>query len=241
MNEDMFFVSDIKLNGSAFDHNKNRSNEVAYKLVIFDLDGTLIDSLADITDSFNEALRKCGRKPLSIEQVRSMIGRGVLSFLRQALGEDTPPETFEAVHKYFVEHYAGNLSNKTIYYPGIPDMLRAIDGGRQMAVLSNKNTEFIQPVLQKLGMDSYFSIYLGGNNPYGKKPLPDAVRVIMEQCGAKPSETIIIGDMPVDIHTARSAGIACCAVFWGYGDHNDLIANKPDHTAYSPADIISIV
>lgn len=212
-----------------------------YKLIIFDLDGTLIDSLADITDSFNDALIRCGRQTLTLEQVRRMIGKGVLNFLKQALGEDTPQTMFDDIHTYFLEHYMHNLSSKTYCYPGITDLLGSINSGRKMAVLSNKNTEFILPVLRTLGIDGYFSVYLGGNNPYGKKPSPAAVRIIMDQFQVTPDKTILIGDMPVDIETARNAGISSCAVCWGYGDRDELARHNPDYTVVSPDELTGLL
>ena len=158
---------------------------MSFKLIIFDLDGTIIDSLADITDSFNLALADCGRDSFTLKQVKAMIGTGVDHFLIQALGENTKPDEFKLIHDLFVKHYRENLDKKTYCYPGMKDLLNSINGNRKIAVLSNKNGEFIYPILSSLGISNHFSAWLGGDNPYGKKPSPASVNHLIEQFGVK--------------------------------------------------------
>ena len=212
-----------------------------FKLIIFDLDGTIVDSLADITDSFNNALHRCGRDSFSLKQVQDMIGTGVDNFLQQALGKDTDPVVFKKVHDYFIEHYRTNLGTKTRCYPGIKELLNSINGSHKMAVLSNKNGEFIHPILTNLGITDHFSACLGGDNPYGKKPSPESVNHLMAQFGVDREETLIIGDMPVDVRTGIASGVAACAVLWGYGCNNAIDQLNPQYVVSHPSEIMEIL
>ncbi|MCD6460508.1 HAD-IA family hydrolase [bacterium] len=214
---------------------------MAFKLIIFDLDGTIINSLADITDSFNYALAECGRVPFTLTQVKQMIGTGVDNFLKQALGKNTDPAVFIRVHDYFIKHYRTNLSTKTCCYQGIKNMLCTINGNRQITVLSNKNQEFISPILSNLRISDYFSAWLGGDNPYGKKPSPESINYLINKFSVKKEETLIIGDMPVDIKTAKASGVSSCAVLWGYGCNVSIKKLSPDYIISYPREILKIL
>ena len=212
-----------------------------YKLIIFDLDGTLIDSLEDLTASLNFALDKCGLRTVSLDDTKNWIGKGLVRFLYMSIGEQVADEYFDILQQYFLEHYKQNLLNTTRCYAGIPKMLHNLDGHHKMGLFSNKHTQFIMPILNGLGIDNYFPIFFGGDNPYGRKPSSNAVLKIMEYFGVDKKETVFVGDMPVDIQTAKSAGIDVCVVTWGYGHNDQLEQLQPDFIAHSPHDLVPII
>jgi len=212
-----------------------------YKLLIFDLDGTLIDSIEDLTDSLNKALLKCRLRAFSVDDTKKMIGKGIIKFLEQALGAQYSKEVFDNVHEYFLDYYQDNLSNKTKCYPGICEMLGKINGSRNLAIFTNKSTRFIEPILKHLGLDRYFHTYLGGDNPHGKKPSASGVVELMNRFETTNEETLIIGDMPVDIQTGKAAGVTSCAVLWGYGQKDDLCKTFPEYVINSPDEIFDIL
>ncbi len=212
-----------------------------YDLLIFDLDGTLIDSIEDLTDSLNFALERCSLRTFPVEDTKRMIGKGIIKFLEQALNEEVSPDLFDKIHEYFLEHYTDNLSNKTKCYPGIYEMLERIDGSRNLAIFTNKTTCFVKPILTHLKLDKYFNIYLGGDNPDGKKPSASGVYKLINHFDSKPDNTLIIGDMPVDIETAKASGIKSCAVLWGYGWETDLKENNPEYMINAPNELFNII
>ena len=213
-----------------------------YKFIIFDLDGTLIDSLTDLTETLNYALRKAGKtRVYSTKETRQWVGRGIKPFLIDALGTDYSPELFKQVRENYFLHYRKNCNHKTRCYDGIPELLSQINSDRKMAVFSNKNTEFIPVLLNHFGIENYFSKYLGGDNPAGRKPAPGGVLNMMSELGVTPDETLIVGDMPVDIHTARSASIASCAVLWGYCSAAELNEHLPEHMIHTPSELLEII
>lgn len=212
-----------------------------YDLIIFDLDGTLIDSLGDLTESLNYALRQADLDTVDDEDTREWIGKGLARFLMQALGDDYSDELFESIKAQFLEHYGSNFSQHTCCYDGIIDMLDALGGGQNMAIFSNKHTRFILPILQHFNIDTLFPHYLGGDNPDGHKPCEKGVFTLMSRYNASPDRTIIVGDMPVDIRTAQNAGIQSCAVLWGYGSANELHEMNPDYVAASPAELVPVL
>lgn len=213
-----------------------------YKLLIFDLDGTLIDSLEDLTVSLNYALTRCGIPKVTLENTKIWVGKGLARLLELSLGHQASDERLiENIKNLFIEHYTHNLICATRCYPGIDKILNSIDENRKMAVLSNKHTQFILPILQKLEIDRYFSIFLGGDNPYGKKPSGNGVLKIMELCNMPHDSTLLIGDMPVDIETAQFAGVSSCAALWGYGSEDELKQMNPDFIVRTPDELFALL
>jgi 2-phosphoglycolate phosphatase len=214
---------------------------MSYDLVIFDLDGTLLDSLRDLTESLNHALGQCGLHPVSYEQTKIWVGKGLALFLEKALGDRYSDALFEEIKNKFLEHYAKNYFHHTHLYDGIQQLLATLDSSYKMAVCSNKHTQFIAPVLDYFQIKDYFPIFLGGDNPYGRKPEPEGIYKIIEYHNSRPEKTILVGDMQVDVLTAQSSGTASCAVLWGYGSEQELRTLKPDYVISSPGELIKIL
>ncbi|MCB1196632.1 HAD-IA family hydrolase, partial [bacterium] len=203
---------------------------------------TLIDSLDDLTETINYALSQVVEtREYSRDETRRWIGKGVKRFIIDALGDKYSPQTFAKVREHYLAYYRTVMGKHTRCYDGIPELLKSINAGRKMAVFSNKNTEFIPSLLEHFELDEYFETYLGGDNPAGRKPLPGGVIQMMSQCGASAGETLIVGDMPVDILTAQAAGIDCCAVLWGYGKPDELYSCNPSHVINEPNQLAALL
>lgn len=187
------------------------------RLIVFDLDGTLIDSLGDLTESANDLLVRRGARPLDEAEVAAMIGDGVGRLVRRVLAArriDVEPR--EAVGE-FLAIYDRRLLEKTRPYDGIPEALDALRGGAALAVLTNKPAGATERILTGLGLRDRFSWIVGGDGPYGRKPSPDGLRAIMAAAGRAPGATVLVGDSAVDVETARAAGTRVCIARYGFG------------------------
>ncbi|HVN05471.1 MAG TPA: HAD-IA family hydrolase [Bryobacteraceae bacterium] len=185
-------------------------------LLIFDLDGTLIDSRRDLANAGNATRRHMGMPPLDDERVCSYVGNGAPVLVRRLLGPDATEAQIQEGLEFFIEYYGDHKLDYTALYPGVRealDRLRAADV--RMAVLTNKPVRISRAILEGLGATGYFFQIYGGNSFDFKKPHPIGVETLMKESGAAREHTMMVGDSSVDIQTARNAGAQACGVAYG--------------------------
>lgn len=193
-----------------------------YDLIIFDLDGTLLNTLDDLADACNAALREAGFPERDVEDVRRFIGGGVARLIRQAVPEGAGEDVVADVLARFKRIYIDNVNVKTRPYPGIPALLRALrEKGIKTAVNSNKVDAATQ-LLCADHFDGLIDLALGEAAGIPKKPAPDGAQHIMATLGAAPERTLYVGDGDADILTAKNAGIDGAWVSWGYRRREEL-------------------
>jgi phosphoglycolate phosphatase len=196
------------------------------RALVFDLDGTLIDSGIDLAHSVNATLERMGRAPLPHEQIFGYVGQGAGRLIERALGPSVKPEECERGLAYFLSYYRTHMLDHTVTYPGVREGLAALEG-MPMAVLTNKPVRFSQMILQGLGLTHYFRYVYGGNSFETKKPDPAGMEVLLRDFAATPGEAMLVGDSEVDVQTARNAGTWACCVSYGLGSDR-LAENPPD-------------
>lgn len=196
------------------------------QLLVFDLDGTLIDSKLDLTRSVNAMLEYMQLAPLHEQVVGTYIGHGVRTLVQRALGNQVKDGNVDEALAYFLQHYERHLLDHTVLYPGVREALAELTH-RQLAVLSNKNTRFSQTILEGLGVAAYFTLIFGGDSFPEKKPDPRGLRALMERTGATSGRTMMVGDSDTDIRTGRNASAWTCGVTYGIG-RSTLDASMPD-------------
>lgn len=210
-------------------------------LVIFDLDGTLIDSKLDLAHAVNATRVFMRQAPLDHDTVYSYVGNGAPVLIRRALGPEASEQDVERALEYFLEYYRDHMLDYTVLYPGVADALEALhQQGVRLAVLTNKPVRISKAILQGLGVASRFFQVFGGNSFEQKKPHPIGVETLMAEAGVGPSTTLMVGDSAVDIQTARNAGIKACGVTYGFQPET-LETNPPDYLIDSMPDLIPIV
>ena len=196
------------------------------RVLIFDLDGTLIDSKDDLVHSVNATLKHFGREPLDAELVSKYVGRGAPTLVRLALGEGADEKEVEEGLAYFLSYYRAHMLDNTVPYPGVREGLEML-ATYSMAILTNKPVRFSQLILEGLDMLRYFPIVYGGNSFEKKKPDPIGIETILKDFGAVPPEAMMIGDSEVDVQTARNSGAWAVGVSYGLGSDR-LAACPPD-------------
>ena len=202
------------------------------RLVIFDLDGTLIDSRLDLVHSVNAALRHIGRPELPEDVIASYVGDGAPTLIRRALGDDADDESLVRTGlEFFLAYYREHKLDHTRLYDGIVDALRVIQGqngsSRKMVVLTNKPVVPSRAIVEALGLGPFFAVVYGGNSFASKKPDPEGARVILSETGVRAEETLMVGDSHVDVSTAGNAGLWSCGVTYGFAPHT-LTMSPPD-------------
>lgn len=197
-------------------------------LVVFDLDGTLADSRADIRSGLNAALDRVrpGTPPLSPEEVRAMIGEGALRLVTRALRARGLDEAPADVLPEFLACYRERLLDETRLYPGVLETLEAL-APRPMAVLTNKPGDLSRALVDGLGIARFFARVVGGGDGPPKKPDPAGLRLLMDQAAARPEETTMVGDSAIDVRTGRAAGARTVGVTFGF-DPEGVRAEAPD-------------
>lgn len=183
------------------------------KLIIFDLDGTLVDSLVDITASVNAALVETGLPEKTPDQVVSMIGNGTRALIERAVAGHA--EQGQKAFATFSQHYEKHLLEKTAFYPGVESMLKQFQS-KKLAVMSNKRTRFCDAILQGLNADHYFEMIVGGDRPDYKKPNPAPLLEICRRLKVQPNEAAMVGDSPVDVTAGRAAGMFTVGITEGF-------------------------
>jgi phosphoglycolate phosphatase len=212
------------------------------KLLIFDLDGTLVDSREDLANSINAMLGHFGKKELPHEVIASYIGDGAPMLVRRSLGDPDDENFVQDALLYFMAWYREHKLDTTFVYEGIRESLDAIRHSRngqplKMAVLSNKPVGPSRAIVEALGLGAYFFQIYGGNSFHTKKPDPAGVQALLEESGAQPEETVIIGDSDIDVLTARNAGIYSVGVTYGLAPHTlqdalpDVLIDHPQELA----------
>jgi phosphoglycolate phosphatase len=211
----------------------------AIKLLIFDLDGTLIDSRLDLVHSVNATLRHMKRPELPDKIIASYVGDGAPALIGRALGSEANDEKLvRSGLEYFLSYYREHKLDHTHLYPGIKEALATLQNShnghpRKMAVLSNKPVNPSRAIVEALELGRFFSQVYGGNSFATKKPDPEGAQAILRETGTKPKEALIVGDSGVDILTGRNAGTWTCGVTYGFAPHTlhdtlpDVLVDKP--------------
>lgn len=211
------------------------------KAVVFDLDGTLLNTLNDLAASTNYALRQCDMPEHSIDDVRRFVGNGVRMLMKRAVpgGEDNP--RFEEAYSVFRHHYMEHCFDTTSPFAGIIEMLAQLRGrGVQLAIVSNKMQAATEELRQHF-FSAYIDVAIGESPEVRRKPAPDTVLEALRLIGISPQEAIYVGDSDVDIATARACNMPCVSVLWGFRDRDFLINSGATHFISSPSQLLSFV
>jgi phosphoglycolate phosphatase len=213
------------------------------RLLIFDLDGTLIDSRLDLIHSVNAMLRHLKRPELPGDVVASYVGDGAPMLVRRALGDPSDEKFFNQALQYFLDYYRVHKLDYTQVYDGIKESLTAIyrrSPEVQMAVLSNKPVRPSQAIVTALGLGEFFVHVYGGNSFDTKKPDPFGARRLLAETGTAPEKAMIIGDSSVDVLTGRNAGLWTCGVTYGFAPHTLAVA-PPDLLVDHPLELAELL
>lgn len=203
-----------------------------FRVYLFDLDGTLVDSAADICGTIQEVLRACGRNDVSDALLRRYIGRHLIDLFSDL---DFPADSFDQmVADYRAIYTAGGHVNTSVY-PGVLEMLKALGGLKSTA--TTKGTPTTKVVLEKFGLIEYFN-HVQGTDGFPAKPEPDVILKSLEIFGVAPAECLMIGDAPSDMEAGRRAGVKTCGVRYGYGDLEAMAAFRPDFWIDHPSELI---
>lgn len=188
------------------------------RLFVFDLDGTLVDSLRDLTDSANALLIECGAEPLQEAAIGDMVGEGAATLVARAFAAATIPAPADALQR-FLAIYETRLLNHTRAYAGIPETLNKLHPRAALAVLTNKPRVATERILAGLNLDGFFAgdAVIGGDGPFPRKPDPAGLVHLCARAGVSASETTMVGDSAVDWRTARNAGTRACLASYGFG------------------------
>ncbi len=215
----------------------------AIRLIIFDLDGTLVDSRLDLANSVNGMLSHFGRPELPLEVIASYVGDGAPMLVRRALVDPDDEKFLKDALEFFLAYYREHKLDTTVVYPGIVDALRAmripangVGLERRMAVLSNKPVNPSRAIVEALGLNEFFPQVYGGNSFPTKKPDPLGALTLARENGVEPGQALIVGDSDIDVLTARNAGMWSCGVSYGFAPHS-LEQAPPDVLVDSPHEL----
>ena len=209
-----------------------------YKNYLFDLDGTLLETLKDLAASTNFALRQYDMPEHSIEDVRMFVGNGVKKLMERAIPNGLDNPKFEEVYATFRQHYLNHNLDTTKPYDGIPELLRELKGrGKKLAIVSNKFYAATQDLARHFFPDT-IEVAIGERENIKKKPAPDTVVEALRQLGVSKEGAVYIGDSDVDIMTARNSGLPCASVLWGFRDKEFLLEHGATFFAEKPDDLL---
>ena len=212
-----------------------------YMIAIFDLDGTILNTLEDLADSTNYALKTYGYPERTMDEVRQFVGNGIRKLMERAVPEGTPVEEIDRVHETFTAHYKVHCADKTRPYDGIMELLQNLKkDGCKLAVVSNKADYGVQE-LCKQDFDGVFDFAVGEREGIRKKPAPDSVNEVLKTLGCSRERAVYIGDSDVDIQTAANAQMDHIIVEWGFRDVQFLISQGAKVLVEKPEEILEIV
>ena len=211
------------------------------KLIIFDMDGTVLNTLADLKTALNFALRKNGLPERSLDEVRSFVGNGIRKLIERGVPAGTNKETTDTAHADFSAYYAEHCADETAPYDGVRGVISALrKQGYRTAVVSNK----VDPAVQKLATHYFpgdFDFAGGEREGVRAKPAPDAVFTVLDTLGVTKENALFVGDSEVDIQTAANAGLPCVSVTWGFKDRAFLLANGAKTLIDQPEELLELV
>lgn len=211
------------------------------KAVIFDLDGTLLDTLGDLTDSVNVALEKYQLPARSIEEVQSFIGNGLRNLMLQAVEEGEAFPKFEELFEFFRGYYKTHCNIKTAPYEDILVLMKELKiRGIKMGIVSNKIDAGVKELNEKFFAD-YTEVAIGEREGVGRKPAPDSVYEALRILGVEKEESVYVGDSEVDILTAQNAGVRCISVSWGFRDEEFLRARGAKEMIARPLELLELM
>lgn len=195
-----------------------------YDVVIFDMDGTILNTLEDLAAGLNHALERNGLPRRTREEVRRFVGNGIRKLVERGVPAGTAVSVVDKVQASFTEYYRVHCADTTRPYDGIPELIRTLrQKGCRIAVVSNKPDYGVQELCKKY-FNGLFDFAVGEREGIRKKPAPDSVNEVLKKVACPPEKAVYVGDSEVDVETARSAGVACVCVDWGYRDRAFLAA-----------------
>jgi phosphoglycolate phosphatase len=214
----------------------------APRMVLIDVDGTLVDSVPDLAYCVGEMMKALGREPWGEEKVRTWVGNGVERLVKRALTDELEaepdPALYERALPVFLDCYAENTSKRSTLYPGVREGLEALRRlGLHMGAVTNKAERFTLPLLRELGIRDYFEIVVSGDTLPRKKPDPAPLLHAAERLGVRPEESLMVGDSRSDVKAARAAGFAIVCVSYGYNHGEDIRLERPDAVIDSLAEL----
>lgn len=214
------------------------------KLVLFDLDGTLVDSVPDLANALDRMLLELGQAPAGVDKAREWVGNGAPVLVRRALtgemdSEVACQETYEKAYALFLKFYGEATSDQSVLYEGVKACLDGLHAKNiQLGVVTNKPIEFTHSMLEGFELQDYFSVVLGGDSLPQKKPSPEPLLEAMKHCGASASETLMVGDSKSDVGAARAAGCPVICVPYGYNHGESIENSSPDRIVNSLAELV---
>lgn len=217
--------------------------EKRYNTIIFDMDGTLLNTLEDLTDSVNAAMAAFGRPQRTIEEVRQFVGNGVLRLMELAVPEGKAAPDFQEIYEWFKTYYAAHSEIKTRPYDGMTELVSELKArGYKMAIVSNKFHDAVCE-LSRLYFGDMLPVSIGENEAAGvrKKPAPDTVFEALKALNAEAEYAVYVGDSEVDYATSVNSGLDCILVSWGFRDRKLLESFQPKFIADKPSDILTFV
>jgi phosphoglycolate phosphatase len=210
-----------------------------FRLIIFDLDGTLIDSRVDVANAANAARARVGLPPLSLEVVQGFVGDGVTKLIERILPADRRLD-FDAALAAFLQFYAVHSLDNTTLYSGVRETLETLARNSRLAVVTNKRRYLTMPILEGLGIAEFFAQVVGGDGPFTRKPSPEPLLSVCKAEGIPPTESLMVGDSPTDVASARAAGIRVCGVTYGYKPAEVVRDSSPDFVIDALPELLKI-
>jgi phosphoglycolate phosphatase len=207
---------------------------IPISLLIFDLDGTLVNTLEDIASSVNYTLAQLGNDPIAIDAVRQYVGDGIETLMARSLGGRT--ERLDEAVAIYKDHHRRHLVACSSLYPSVRETLEHFKT-LPMAVISNKTMEFVGPLIDCLGIGTYFKLVIGADHGLPLKPAPDAVQFVLSKFAVPKDRAVIVGDGTTDIRAGKAAGIITCSVTYGFRSEAELRKAGPDRVIHAFADL----
>ncbi len=212
-----------------------------YEAVLFDLDGTLLNTLGDLTAAVNHTLRVFGYPAREEDEVRAFVGNGVRKLIEHLLPDGAQNPHMEAALAEFKRYYTEHCDLSTRPYEGVVDVLAALhEAGLRLAIVSNKNDEAVR-ALTRTFFGSLVSVAVGGRDGVPRKPAPQMPLAALEALGVAPERTLFVGDSDVDLETAQSVGMDCMLVSWGFRDEEALAQLAPRYLIRDPAEMPALI
>lgn len=209
--------------------------------IIFDMDGTLLNSLGDIADGVNYILKKYGYPPRTYDEIKSFVGNGAAKLMSKALPDGQQTPDFERILEEYKKYYLDHNNIKTSPYAGIMDLLRELSlKGYKLAIVSNKNDKNVKS-LNKIYFEAYIKTAIGESKDIKRKPAPDMVYKAIAELGSTIERAVYVGDSEVDILTAENANIPCLCVTWGFRDKEYLKEQGAEHIIDQPHELLEFL